>query len=335
MIFVPIPFVVSLLLGLVLLRRWRQGELTEQPFFSALIGLYAVLCILIGLRWGYGLRAVLPVQSVLAAAWAPLAWLSFRPLWHDGPPIQPRRDWPHALPPLIVVILILLWPAPIDITLIVVFAAYGAALARQASRGAEALWRSRIAGMAMNHGALWITALGLALFAAVDLAISLNIRLGDGHLAPLAVALANVPALLVIGLATTAADPPPTATATPAPDADTTATLDDIRRLLSQTRLYRDPDLTLARLARRLGVPARQVSQAINRGTGQNLSQFINAYRVADVCDHLRDPDTSVTTAMYAAGFLTKSNFNREFRRVTGQSPTDWRAALATPSATP
>jgi AraC-like DNA-binding protein len=30
---------------------------------------------------------------------------------------------------------------------------------------------------------------------------------------------------------------------------------------------------------------------------------------------------------MLEAGFSTKSNFNREFRRVTGTSPAQWRAA--------
>jgi AraC-like DNA-binding protein len=34
-----------------------------------------------------------------------------------------------------------------------------------------------------------------------------------------------------------------------------------------------------------------------------------------------------VTTIMLDAGFQTKSNFNREFRRVTGTSPSLWRAA--------
>ena len=35
------------------------------------------------------------------------------------------------------------------------------------------------------------------------------------------------------------------------------------------------------------------------------------------------------TDAMLASGFNTKSNFNREFRRVTGRTPSDWRDAAA------
>jgi AraC-like DNA-binding protein len=32
----------------------------------------------------------------------------------------------------------------------------------------------------------------------------------------------------------------------------------------------------------------------------------------------------SMTEAMLGSGFNTKSNFNREFLRVTNHSPTDW-----------
>ena len=33
----------------------------------------------------------------------------------------------------------------------------------------------------------------------------------------------------------------------------------------------------------------------------------------------------SVTAAMFDSGFQTKSNFNREFRRVTSLNPAAWR----------
>ncbi len=34
----------------------------------------------------------------------------------------------------------------------------------------------------------------------------------------------------------------------------------------------------------------------------------------------------SIMQIMFEVGFLTKSNFNREFLRVTGKSPSAWRA---------
>ncbi|WP_377845214.1 helix-turn-helix domain-containing protein [Bosea sp. UC22_33] len=58
--------------------------------------------------------------------------------------------------------------------------------------------------------------------------------------------------------------------------------------------------------------------------TGKNVSQYINDFRVAEAC-RLLPAKRSVTMAMLEAGFQTKSNFNREFRRVTGLSPAAWR----------
>ncbi|WP_298857750.1 AraC family transcriptional regulator [uncultured Sulfitobacter sp.] len=97
---------------------------------------------------------------------------------------------------------------------------------------------------------------------------------------------------------------------------------------IAQKGLFRDPDLTISRLSKRLALPARDISQAVNRSTGLNMSQYINNMRIKAVCEILESTEVSVTAAMLEAGFYTKSNFNREFRRVMGQTPTDWRNAL-------
>lgn len=109
------------------------------------------------------------------------------------------------------------------------------------------------------------------------------------------------------------------------PDAEEDAAL--MRRLgavLVGEKLYLDPDLTLARLARRLRVPAKTLSATINRVTGENVSRHVNRCRV----DHARGllaAGQSVTEAMLGSGFNTKSNFNREFARITGGTPSAWR----------
>jgi AraC-like DNA-binding protein len=90
--------------------------------------------------------------------------------------------------------------------------------------------------------------------------------------------------------------------------------------------LFRDADLSLDRLARRLGLPARRVSAAVNRVHGQNVSQYVNGFRIAEACKLLAGTDKPVLQIMLDAGFETKSNFNREFRRISGMSPVEWRA---------
>ena len=86
---------------------------------------------------------------------------------------------------------------------------------------------------------------------------------------------------------------------------------------------YLDPDLTLARLARKLLVLEKRLSRAINKAKGENVSRLINTHRVLHACAMMKD-GASVTEAMFASGFNTKSNFNREFLRVMGVNPRLW-----------
>ena len=103
-----------------------------------------------------------------------------------------------------------------------------------------------------------------------------------------------------------------------------TQIIDRLDALMEQGRLYLDPDFTLIRLARRLGLPVKTLSSAINRVSGGNVSRYINARRIKAACAALEQGD-SVTEAMLSAGFNTKSNFNREFLRITGKTPREFR----------
>jgi AraC-like DNA-binding protein len=98
--------------------------------------------------------------------------------------------------------------------------------------------------------------------------------------------------------------------------------LDD---LMQSRQLYRDPDLNLGRIARKMNLPARRVSVAVNRVHGMSVSQYVNDFRIRAACGMLTDTDEPVTRLMFDCGFISKSNFNREFLRVTGTSPTEYR----------
>jgi len=94
-----------------------------------------------------------------------------------------------------------------------------------------------------------------------------------------------------------------------------------------ERELYkREGGVTLDQAGRILVIPARQISQAINRIYGSSFSQYLNDCRVKAAQTLLRDnADMPITTLMMEAGFSTKSNFNKEFLRVTGLSPSDYR----------
>jgi AraC-like DNA-binding protein len=106
---------------------------------------------------------------------------------------------------------------------------------------------------------------------------------------------------------------------------------DDFATLAAGVRelqLFLDPGLNLQRLARKLGIPARRVSQAVNTSQGVNVSVWINNLRVEEAQRLLADPDRTIAEVIYACGFSTKSSFNREFKRVAGAPPSVWRRSL-------
>jgi AraC-like DNA-binding protein len=105
-------------------------------------------------------------------------------------------------------------------------------------------------------------------------------------------------------------------------DAALLGKLDDF---MIRQKPYLDPDLTLSRLGRKLIAPAKNLSAAINRSKGENVSRYINRHRIEHACG-LMLQGIPVTSAMLESGFNTKSNFNREFLRLKMVSPSEWLA---------
>lgn len=88
---------------------------------------------------------------------------------------------------------------------------------------------------------------------------------------------------------------------------------------------YLDADLTLIQLARKLGVPGRELSSYINTRLGCNFSDYIADWRISEAKEVLGDDRLSVTEAIYACGFNSKSVFNTHFKKRTGMTPSQWR----------
>lgn len=345
MIFVPLPFVVSLLLVIVCVQMVRRAEGPRGDLgpFVLLIAAYALQSLLIGLRWGYDIREVLPFQAVLACIIAAQAYLAFTTLVVGH---EKKRPWQllHFAPAALVAGLYLFWPPPLGLVIILTFLGHGFALLWSARRGPDALIAARLDGVVMSWRALLITACTLILSALTDMLISFDLaHFGGGH-APALISAVNLITLVALGLAATIAGPSqdgeeePAPAITPeaevftgpdlssaAPTAEDIAVARSVEELMETRALYRETELNLSRIARRLALPARRVSIAINRVHQMSVSQFVNNYRITEACRLLTETDEPVTRLMFECGFVSKSNFNREFLRVTGLSPTRWR----------
>lgn len=104
----------------------------------------------------------------------------------------------------------------------------------------------------------------------------------------------------------------------------------DVRARLVAGGWWRDPELSLAGLARKLQTNSSDLSRAINEGLGVNFNELVNRLRVEAVTAELaRTPDAGLLDLALACGFSSKASFNRSFKRFTGQTPSQWRAGLA------
>ncbi|TSE07504.1 helix-turn-helix transcriptional regulator [Mesorhizobium intechi] len=337
MIFIPLPFVVSLLLVILLVRMARRADLRENMFFMLLMGIYALQSVLIGMRWGYDARVVMPVLSLIATLIAPLAWIAFSGLTKERSEHRLARLWPHMLPACLAALLMTFWREPVGPLIILVFLSYGLALLWLALAGPDVLVESRLDGVLRSYRSLWVTALAILASPITDIFISLDMQWAGGVHSGAIIAGGSVLALLLLGGAAAVASEEAApgedddeadrahAQTTPRATGEDSAVAAAVDALMRSKQLYKDVDLNLGRIARRLGLPARQVSSAINRIHGSSVSQYVNNQRIEEARRLLVTTDEPVTRVMFDAGFLSKSNFNREFLRITGLSPKAWR----------
>ncbi|MCF8812829.1 helix-turn-helix transcriptional regulator, partial [Xanthomonas campestris pv. campestris] len=87
---------------------------------------------------------------------------------------------------------------------------------------------------------------------------------------------------------------------------------------------WREPDLSLPELARRMGTNSNYLSRGLNEGLGQTFSGFINGLRIAEA-RRLLAGDQDILTIALAVGFGSKASFNRVFRASLQCTPSDYR----------
>lgn len=100
-------------------------------------------------------------------------------------------------------------------------------------------------------------------------------------------------------------------------------------------RLFLKSNINVEQFSESIGLPYRDVSFAINRAFGTNFFEFINTYRVEEAKRYLADENflhMSVMEILLESGFNSKSSFQRFFKRLTGDSPTQYRNKMISQS---
>jgi AraC-like DNA-binding protein len=87
--------------------------------------------------------------------------------------------------------------------------------------------------------------------------------------------------------------------------------------------------LTLAEIARHVHTSTFHFCKTFKRATGMTFTQYLSMVRIAKAKKLLANPQARITEVAYEVGFSSLTHFNRMFRRIAGQSPTDFRRQLA------
>lgn len=150
-------------------------------------------------------------------------------------------------------------------------------------------------------------------------------------------------AFVLINLAINLAPKLPTMIAEAASETYATTTLSNINcetalkrlsTLMSQDRLYENPELDLPTLASLMDLSGHQLSELINTLLGKGFSRYIREQRIdAAKTMLLAKPSASVLSVGLSVGFTSQSNFYDAFREITDMTPGKFRkiAIVSTP----
>lgn len=102
--------------------------------------------------------------------------------------------------------------------------------------------------------------------------------------------------------------------------------------LMEKEKLFTEPELSLSMLAEKIKVHPNYLSQVINEKEKKTFFEYVNTLRVEEFKRLVSMPESKQFTIMglaYECGFNAKSSFNKNFKKVTGQSPSEYLASLA------
>lgn len=98
-----------------------------------------------------------------------------------------------------------------------------------------------------------------------------------------------------------------------------------LERRMAEGQLWRKQTLNLKTLASEVAMSPIHLSEVLNTQIGMSFYDYVNQCRVRDACELLIQSDMSMIEISEMVGFNAKSTFNASFKKVTGQTPSQWR----------
>ena len=102
-----------------------------------------------------------------------------------------------------------------------------------------------------------------------------------------------------------------------------------ITRARDYIAAHKTEALSLATVAKAAGASVFHFCKSFHKSTGLNFTEYVARARVEDARQGLLNRNRRISEIAYDVGFQSLTQFNRTFRRIFGQSPSDYREKLS------
>jgi AraC-like DNA-binding protein len=86
-------------------------------------------------------------------------------------------------------------------------------------------------------------------------------------------------------------------------------------------------ELSLTKVAKAVNINSNHLSEKFRQVTGINFVDYVARTRFEKACDLLLNANLRISEIAFAVGFQSLSQFNRVFKKLSGKSPSAYRAA--------
>jgi AraC-like DNA-binding protein len=87
-------------------------------------------------------------------------------------------------------------------------------------------------------------------------------------------------------------------------------------------------DLSLGQVAKAVNTSSFYFCKMFKKGTGLNFTEYVSRVRIESARNLLLNPNLRISEIAYQVGFQSLTHFNRVFKKIVGESPTEFRAKV-------
>jgi AraC-like DNA-binding protein len=101
-----------------------------------------------------------------------------------------------------------------------------------------------------------------------------------------------------------------------------------IRRAKEFINEHQTEDLTLGQVAKAVNTSTFYFCKVFKKATGINFTDYLSRVRIEKSKNLLLNPNLRISEIAFEVGFQSLTHFNRVFKKVLGQSPTEYRSKV-------